>query len=127
MAKAATATKEAPEAVEEETVVAETEEGPKGMTTREAAELLGTTPQKLRRVLRSEEFQNDKAYTRYALDDETIERLKAALAAGAGTRKSKKSAEEGEADSAPEELDAELTESDDEEEVDELDLDEDDE
>lgn len=129
MAKAAQATKPADDEVE--VVVTEgeqeaAEEGPKGMTTREAADMLGTTPQKLRRILRTEEFSNDHAYTRYALTEEDVEKLKAAIAAGAGTRKSsKKSAEEGEADSAPEELDAELTEEDDEEEVSELDLDED--
>jgi ABC-type phosphate/phosphonate transport system substrate-binding protein len=133
MAKQAANTKPAPQDDPEVEVVVDDEtpeaEGPKGMTTREVADMLGTTPQKLRRILRSEEFQNDHAYTRYALTDEDIEKLKAAIAAGAGTRKSsKKAAEEGEADQAPEELDADLTESDDdEEEVDELDLDEDDE
>jgi ABC-type phosphate/phosphonate transport system substrate-binding protein len=122
MAKKAATT--APEATDESE--AQEEEGPRGMTTREVAEMLGTTPQKLRRVLRSEEFQNDKAYTRYALTDEDVEKLRAALAAGAGSRKTKKSAEEGEADEAPAELDA-LEEGDDEEEADELDLDEDEE
>lgn len=60
---------------------------PAGKTTKEVAAELGVTPVKLRRILRTDDFANDHEYTRYFLDDETIERLKAAIAAGVGERK----------------------------------------
>jgi hypothetical protein len=54
-----------------------------GKTSKEVANELGITPVKLRRILRTDDFFNDSGYTRYFLSDEDIERLKAAIAAGA--------------------------------------------
>src|SRR4051812_5024842 len=110
--KAATVVEEVPAKAAEAT---EEDQGPKGMNTREAAEMLGVTPQKPRRILRSPDFQNDKAYTRYDLDDETIEKLKAAIAAGADGRTSRKKKDEASEEDAPSELDA-LEEGDEDEE-----------
>ena len=93
---------------------------PPGKNTKEVAAELGITPVKLRRILRTDDFVNDKEYTRYFLDDETIDRLKAAIAAGAGEKKTRgrkpKATAEAEAAEITEEL--EELESDEEEDLD---------
>lgn len=100
----------------------------KGKNTREVAEELGTTPTKLRRMLRSNDFFNDKDYTRYDLTEEDIARLKAAIEAGATGRPKKaagpKKSRSKKAQVAAEEVTAELEELDDLAEDDEVELDE---
>lgn len=100
-----------------------------GMSTKEAAALLGVTPVKLRRILRTTDFADDKEYTRYDLDDATIERLRAAIAAGAdGTRKPRKGKKNAEVQEDAEDVEsavAELEDSSDEEDLEDLDLEDD--
>lgn len=93
-----------------------------GKSTREAAEALGITPVRLRRILRTDDFMNDGGYTRYDLSDEIIERVRAVLAAGAEEkpkrgRKSKAASVEDAADEATAELD-DLGEDEDDEDID---------
>lgn len=111
-----------------------------GMTTREAAaavsKIVGKeiTPVRLRRILRTDDFMNDAGYTRYDLDDATVNRLAEAIQAGAdgrtkkAGRKGKKNAqvEEAASEEVQEELD-ELESDEDEGEELELDADESDE
>ena len=111
-----------------------------GMSSREAAEYLSEkvgrviSPVALRRVLRTDDFTNDNSYTRYDLDQETLDRLEQALSAGADSQKgrtrkprkgSKKAAQVEE--EASEEVQEELEdlEADDEDAEEELELDED--
>lgn len=127
MAKAAKATAEAeaPAPKKGRKAKAAAEELPAGLTTREAAEQLGITPVKLRRILRTDDFQNDKSYTRYRLDEATMEQLKAAIAAGnTGEKKPRKSKKAAAVEDTAEEVSEELAELDEEEEeVAELDFD----
>lgn len=60
-----------------------------GKNTKEAAEELGITPVRLRRILRTDDFMNDGGYTKYDLSDEIIERVKAILASEQEGRKSR--------------------------------------
>jgi phage antirepressor YoqD-like protein len=100
-----------------------------GMSTKDAAALLDITPQRLRRILRSEDGgYQDGDYTRYDLTEADIERIRGLIQAGTAekrTRKAKATAE-GEEATAAEEVTEELAnlEEDDEEEE-ELDLGED--
>lgn len=108
-----------------------------GMSSKEAAAALSQrlgkeiSPVRLRRVLRTDDFVNDGGYTRYDLDDATIDRLEQALRAGAdgrtkkAGRKGKKNAqvEEEASEEVQEELDE--LESDEDEDAEELELDED--
>ena len=102
-------------------------EEPEGYTTKEVGEMLGIAPVKLRRILRTDDFTNDKEYTRYRLTDEDVERLKAAIAAGATkkTTAAPKKAKGKKTQDAAEEVSAELEELDDlaeDEEVADIDL-----
>jgi hypothetical protein len=99
------------------------------MTTKEAAEKLGVTPVRLRRILRSDDFVNDHAYTRYAITDEQFTQLQAAVAAGAqGEKKGRKPKKAAPVEDSAEEVSEELSELDeDDEEVAELELDDEDE
>jgi hypothetical protein len=93
-----------------------------GMTTKEAAAALDITPQRLRRILRSEDggFQ-DNDYTRYDLTPDTIERIRNLIQSGAAekrTRKEKKT--KGEAtDETTEEVAEELASLEDDADADE--------
>lgn len=129
MAKAAT-----PEAPTKKTKAAKEEAPAKpervGMTTREAADKLGVTPVRLRRLLRTDDFVNDGAYTRYDITDEVFAQLQASLAAGAANpkprgRKKAAAAVEDSAEEVTEELNE--LESDEDEEVETLDLEDDEE
>lgn len=95
-----------------------------GKSTKEAAEELGITPVRLRRILRTDDFINDGGYTRYDLDDETIERVKAVLASdqeGRKTRAEKRNKKAKKVENAAEEVTGEL------DEIEDLDLESDDE
>lgn len=83
-----------------------------GKSTKEAAEELGITPVRLRRILRTDDFVNDGGYTRYDLDDETIERVRALLAAGTEQKKARstKKAKAGKVESAAEEVEGDIAE-----------------
>lgn len=110
---------------------AETQEAPAkpervGMTTREAADKLGVTPVRLRRLLRTDDFSNDGTYTRYDITDEVFEQLKNALAAGAGERKPRgRKKANAEVEDSAEEVAAELNDLESEDEVETLDLEDD--
>lgn len=107
---------------------AEAPEGPVGMTTKEAAEKLGVTPVRLRRILRSDDFVNDHTYTRYAIDDDTFARLQAAVAAGAqGEKKGRKPKKAAPVEDSAEEVSEELSALEEDDEVAELELDDEDE
>jgi hypothetical protein len=129
----AVAEKPAEEAPAETTTKKAKKEQPQrvGLSTKEAAALLGVTPVRLRRILRTADYANDGAYTRYDLDDATIERLRASIAAGAdgATRKprmGKKNAEVQEEAEDVEAATAELEADDEEEEeLEDLDLEDD--
>jgi hypothetical protein len=107
-------------------------EEPEGLTTKEAGEILGIAPVKLRRILRTDDYFNDKGYTRYRLSDEDIERLRASIAAGTAEKKPrvKKTKAPKKSQAAAEEVSAELEESEDladeEEEIADIDLEADD-
>jgi predicted transcriptional regulator len=95
-----------------------------GKTTKEAAEELGITPVRLRRILRTDDFINDGGYTKYDLDDETIERVKAILTSdqeGRKTRAEKRTKRAKKVENAAEEVSGELGE------IEDLDLESDDE
>lgn len=97
-----------------------------GKTTKEVAAELGVTPVRLRRLLRSGDFYPDQDYTRYDLTPDVVERLKAALAAGAtGARKSTSKKAKGKKQAAAEEVSGELEELDDlgDDDSDEVDID----
>jgi hypothetical protein len=84
-----------------------------GKTTKEAAEELGITPVRLRRILRTDDFINDGGYTKYDLDDETIERVRAILASdqeGRKTRAEKRTKRAKKVENAAEEVSGELGE-----------------
>jgi CO/xanthine dehydrogenase Mo-binding subunit len=126
-AKAATAEAPAPKTRKAK---AEKPEAPArvGMTTKEAAEKLGITPVRLRRILRTDDFSNDHTYTRYDITDDVFKQLQAAVAAGAsGEKRGRKPKKAAPVEDSAEEVAEELAELEDDEEVAELELDDEDE
>jgi len=95
-----------------------------GMSTKEAAESLGITPVRLRRILRTEDGGfPDKEYTRYDLSNEIVEHVRGLLASGAAEKAARpRKAKTEKVENAAEEVSDELEDLEDIEESDEDEL-----